>query len=61
MNDNHKVIIIGCHASAFHLRNDLKMKTLLAAKDVVEYAGKGTKLMVKKGWMEKPLELRLKQ
>ena len=51
MNDNHKVIIIGCHASAFHLRNDLKMKALLAAKDVVDYAGEGTKLMVKKdGW-----------
>jgi len=45
---------------AFHLRNDLKMKALLSAKDVVDYADEGTKLMVKKGWMEKPPGLILK-
>lgn len=45
---------------AFNLRNDLKMKALLIAKDVVDYAHEGTKLMVKNGWMEKPPELKLK-
>jgi len=45
---------------AFNLRNDLKMKALLIAKDVVDYAHEGTKLMVKNGWIEKPPELKLK-
>ncbi|WP_342046822.1 DUF3231 family protein [Bacillus sp. OTU530] len=45
---------------AFNLRNDLKMKALLVAKDIVDYASDGTKLMVKKGWIEKPPELKLK-
>ena len=49
-------LTLGANAFAFSftLRSDIKLKSALFAKDVADYGGEGIKLMVKKGWLEKP-------
>ena len=43
--------------TAFSLRNDLPPKSTIFIKDIFEYAHKGAKLMIKKGWMEEPPQM----
>jgi hypothetical protein len=49
-------LMLGANAFAFSftLRNDIKIKSALTAKDVADYASEGIKLMIKNGWLEKP-------
>ncbi|MBS2967872.1 DUF3231 family protein [Metabacillus sp. KIGAM252] len=41
-------------SSVFILRNDLRAKSAVFAKDTYEYTMAGAKLMMDKGWMEEP-------
>ncbi|MBT2659302.1 DUF3231 family protein [Bacillus sp. ISL-18] len=52
-------LMLGANAFAFGftLRNDLKIKSALTAKDVADYANEGTKIMIKHGWLEKPPQI----
>ncbi|MGM8215332.1 DUF3231 family protein [Bacillaceae bacterium W0354] len=43
--------------TAFSLRNDLSAKNGVFIKDIFEYAHKGAKIMIKKGWMEEPPQM----
>ncbi|WP_243300214.1 DUF3231 family protein [Bacillus litorisediminis] len=43
--------------TAFSLRNDLPLKITVFIKDIFEYAHKGAKLMIQKGWMEEPPQM----
>jgi hypothetical protein len=49
-------LMLGANAFAFSftLRSDINIKAALTATDVEDYACEGVKLMIKKGWFEKP-------
>jgi hypothetical protein len=43
--------------TAFSMRNDLPLKLGLISKDIFDYARKGSKIMIKYKWMEKPPQM----
>jgi len=47
----------GSLGTAFSLRNDLPAKMSIFLKDIFEYAHKGAKIMIKKGWLEEPPQM----
>ncbi|WP_077619957.1 DUF3231 family protein [Bacillus sinesaloumensis] len=47
----------GSLGTAFSLRNDLPANMSVFLKDIFEYAHKGAKLMIKKGWLEEPPQM----
>ena len=53
--NNEKVVIpLG---TAFSMRNDLPIKLALISKDILDYARKGSKIMIKYKWMEQPPQM----
>ena len=43
--------------TAFSMRNDLPIKLALISKDILDYARKGSKIMIKYKWMEQPPQM----
>jgi len=43
--------------TAFSMRNDLPLKLALILKDILDYARKGSKIMIKYKWMEQPPQM----
>lgn len=47
----------GSLGTAFSLRNDLPAKMSIFLKDIFQYAHKGAKIMIEKGWLEEPPQM----